>query len=154
TPLGSSQIAPRRSDHRPKSGCTSELESAEASISTAASVYESENLSTRNGSIAGRAPAAKSTAKCPPESAAIARLSISARTSRQAYRPPADGLRGFGPGQVAADQRRGELALEPGDLAPIAFESRRRRVRRPQQLAPGDERCDPLQQGLHHRVVL
>ena len=49
TPAGRSQIAPRRSDQRPKSGCTSDDDAAEASISTAASVYESEKRSVRNG---------------------------------------------------------------------------------------------------------
>ena len=82
TPVGSSQIAPRRSDQAPKSGWTSDDEAVEASITTAASVYESRKRSTMNGSSAGSAPLAKSVAPCPGESAAIARLSSSARTIR------------------------------------------------------------------------
>src|SRR5262249_25317725 len=38
TPAGSSQGAPRRSDHRPNSGGTSDDDAVEASITTAASV--------------------------------------------------------------------------------------------------------------------
>ena len=80
-PAGSSQIAPRRSDQSPKSGCTTELETDQASTSTAASVYDSPNRATRNGSSAGTEPLAKSTAMWPPARAAIARRSISARTA-------------------------------------------------------------------------
>src|SRR5438067_1527263 len=80
TPSGSSQIAPRRSDHRPNSGCTSDEETVEASISVAASVYVSPNRSTRNGSSAGSAPFAKSVPRWPLASSVIARLSIAALT--------------------------------------------------------------------------
>src|ERR671935_3123355 len=79
TPLGSSQSAPRRSDHAPKTGWTSDDDAAEPSTSMAASVYERPKRSTRNGSSAGSAPLAKSVARWPAESAAIARLSSSAR---------------------------------------------------------------------------
>ena len=79
TPAGSSQIAPRRSDQSPNSGWMTELETDEASTSTAASVYESPKRSTRNGSSAGSAPPAKSTARWPVASAPIARRSISVR---------------------------------------------------------------------------
>src|SRR5690242_11775910 len=82
TPAGSSQITPRRSDHAPKSGCTSDDAAVDASITTAASVYESEKRSTMNGSSAGSAPFEKSVAQWPAESAAIARLSRSDRTTR------------------------------------------------------------------------
>src|SRR5919199_1219866 len=40
TPPGSSQIAPRRSDHSPKSGWTIDDDTADARIAAAASVYE------------------------------------------------------------------------------------------------------------------
>src|SRR5437764_2219151 len=80
TPSGSSQIAPRRSDHRPNSGCTSDEETVEASISVAASVYVSPNRSTRNGSSAGGAPFAKSVPRWPLASSVMARLSIAALT--------------------------------------------------------------------------
>src|SRR5580765_1231852 len=82
TPHGSNQMTPRRSDHAPKSGWTSDDAAVDASITTAASVYESEKRSTMNGSRAGSAPFAKSVAQWPAESAAIARLSSSARTTR------------------------------------------------------------------------
>ena len=62
TPAGSSQIAPRRSDQSPNSGWITELDSDEASTSTAARVYERPKRSLRNGSSAGSAPPAKSTA--------------------------------------------------------------------------------------------
>src|SRR5919109_4446232 len=81
TPAGSSQIAPRRSEQRPKNGWMTDEETADASMIAAASVYERSKRSTKNGSSAGRAPFAKSVARWPLASAAIARLSISARTS-------------------------------------------------------------------------
>ena len=83
TPVGSSQIAPRRSDQRPKSGWMSDDEAVEASISTAASVYESEKRSVRNGSSAGSAPFAKSVPRCPAASAVIAPLLIPTRTAQR-----------------------------------------------------------------------
>ena len=95
TPAGSSHTAPRRSDQRPNSGWTIELASAEARIRPAASVYERSYSSTRNGSIAGSTPPAKSTAMCPVESAAIARLSISSRTRRSLVAAPAAGPVGY-----------------------------------------------------------
>jgi hypothetical protein len=69
-----------RSDQSPNSGCTIDDETADARMTAAASVYESANLSTKNGNSAGSAPFAKSVARWPLESAAIARLSSSART--------------------------------------------------------------------------
>ena len=84
TPLGSSQIAPRRSDQSPKSGWITDDETVDARISTAASVYESEKRSVRNGSSAGSAPFAKSVPRWPAARAAIARLSIPARTRTSA----------------------------------------------------------------------
>ncbi len=53
TPTGSSQIAPRRSDHRPNSGWISDEQKADARINSAASVYESPKRSLRKGSSAG-----------------------------------------------------------------------------------------------------
>ncbi len=85
TPTGRSQLAPCRSDQSPNAGCTSDDDVAEASISPAASVYESEKRSVRKGSSAGSAPFEKSVPRCPAASADIARLSIPART-RQRYR--------------------------------------------------------------------
>src|SRR5436305_134500 len=79
TPAGRSQSAPRRSDHSPNRGCTSDDDAVEASISSAASVYESENLSFRNGSSAGKAPLAKSVPRCPAASAVLAPLWMPAR---------------------------------------------------------------------------
>ena len=85
TPAGISQIAPCRSDQRPKSGWTTDPEIAAQSTSTAASVYERSNSSWRYGIITYSAPPAKSTAQWPLESAAIARPSIRSLT-RPAYR--------------------------------------------------------------------
>ena len=79
-PVGKSQIAPRRSDQSPKKGWITDDENAEASMRSAASVYERSKRSTKNGSSAGSAPPAKSVAAWPLARAAIARLSISART--------------------------------------------------------------------------
>ena len=64
----------------PKSGWMSDEDAAEASISTAASVYDSEKRSVRNGSSAGSAPFAKSVPRCPAASADIAPLWIPTRT--------------------------------------------------------------------------
>ena len=58
----------------------SDDDAVEASISSAASVYESENLSFRNGSNAGKAPLAKSVPRWPAASAVIAPLLMPART--------------------------------------------------------------------------
>src|SRR5579884_91437 len=45
TPAGASQSAPRRSERKPKSGWITDDDAAEASISSAVSVYESPNRS-------------------------------------------------------------------------------------------------------------
>src|SRR5207253_3066405 len=62
------------------------------SISVAASVYESENRSTRNGSSAGSEPFAKSVPRCPAASAVIARLSIPARIDGQPSEARSDSI--------------------------------------------------------------
>src|SRR4051794_5849293 len=80
TPAGRSHGAPRRSDQRPKSGCTTDDDVAEARIATAASVYESEKRSVKKGRSAGKAPPAKSVPRCPAASAVIAPLWIPTRT--------------------------------------------------------------------------
>src|SRR5581483_11098926 len=80
TPAGSSQMAPRRSETSPNSGCTREEAIVAHSITAAVNAYESPKRSRRKGSMAGTAPEAKSTARCPPESATIALLSTPART--------------------------------------------------------------------------
>ena len=64
----------------PKSGWISDDDACEARMTAPTAVYESEKRSYRNGSSAGSAPLAKSVAKWPLESSAIARRSISART--------------------------------------------------------------------------
>src|SRR5919201_1557532 len=76
TPTGRSQIAPRRSDQRPKSGWITDEETAEASMIVAARVYERPKRSTRNGRSAGSAPFAKSVPRCPAARSVIARLSM------------------------------------------------------------------------------
>src|SRR6185312_13537302 len=119
TPAGSSQSAPRRSDQAPKNGCTSDEAAVEASITTAASVYDSRKRSTMNGSSASSAPFAKSVAQCPAESTAIARLSSSARTEPRVAGPLRGGLRSR---QVPVDQSVGELPLGPGELEPVPLE--------------------------------
>src|SRR5580765_1347875 len=55
-------------------------DAAEASISPAASVYDSEKLSVRNGNSAGSAPFEKSVPRCPAARADIAPLWIPERT--------------------------------------------------------------------------
>ena len=78
TPVGSSQIAPRRSDQSPNSGWIIETEIADASTSTATSVYERANSSLRNGSSAGSAPSGEIDAP------------VASREGR--HRPPVDPL--------------------------------------------------------------
>ena len=66
-----------RSDHSPKSGCTSDDESGgREQQHRRERVARGRSWSVRNGIIAGTLPDAKSTARWPPDSAAIARLSI------------------------------------------------------------------------------
>src|SRR5690349_9660805 len=115
TPAGSSQMTPRRSDHAPKSGWTSDEAAVDASITTAASVYESEKRSTMNGSSAGSAPFAKSVAQWPAESAAIARLSSSARTTRAYLRETREPDPRFAP--MAAGRAPPRLAAGGGGHA-------------------------------------
>src|SRR5919204_6643287 len=67
TPDGRSQIAPRRSDQSPNSGCITDDETVEARTMTPASGYVRLKRSTRNGRRAGSAPFEKSTARGPLE---------------------------------------------------------------------------------------
>ena len=60
----------------PAPGFHAEEDAVAASRSIAESAYPRWNLSVMNGISAGTLPDAKSTARCPPESAPIARLSI------------------------------------------------------------------------------
>src|SRR5437588_9979900 len=116
TPTGRSQIAPRRSDNRPKSGWITDDETAEASMRVAARVYESPKRSTRNGRSAGSAPFAKSVPRCPAPRSAIARLSMPARTSASVAAGASGGAfehrLGFASGP---DAQRGDRRRRHGD---------------------------------------
>src|SRR5438270_1872384 len=116
TPTGRSQIAPRRSDNRPKSGWITDDETAEASMRVAARVYERPKRSTRNGRSAGSAPFAKSVPRCPAPRSAIARLSMPARTSASVAAGASGGAferrLGFASGP---DAQRGDRRRRHGD---------------------------------------
>src|SRR5262249_23825774 len=112
---------------KPNAGWITEEAAVEASISSATSVYESPNRSLKYGSSAGTDPPAKSVARWPPESSAIARLSTSARTApRVSVRPRGPYLGGVDGGRDAAGAGR-EGEGQPADRR-RARDPRRRRV--------------------------
>src|SRR5919197_5406320 len=82
TPAGRSQSAPRASDQRPKAGWITDDETVAASTRAAAIVYERSKSSFRYGRSAGSEPWARSVARWPDESAAIALRSTPARGLR------------------------------------------------------------------------
>src|SRR5204863_5477799 len=143
TPAGRSHIAPRRSDQRPKSGWISDDEACDARMTAPTAVYESEKRSFRNGSSAGKAPFEKSVAKCPLDSSAIARRSISARTAA-GYREGLGSLNG----QVALDQRVRELPLSARQLDAIPLELRCVDAALAEPLPLGGQTGDLLEQRL------
>src|SRR3954470_5972894 len=149
TPTGRSHMAPRRSDQRPNSGWIREDEACDARITAPTAVYESEKRSFRKGSSAGSAPFAKSVARCPLESSAIPRRSISART-RAGWPGGSGSLRVRG-GQVALDQRVRQLPLGAGELDAVAFEAPCLGTSVAKTLSLGRETGDLLQQDLDAR---
>src|SRR6266568_1262970 len=156
TPAGSSHIAPRRSDHIPKSGWINDEDACEASTTAPTAVYESEKRSLRNGNNAGRAPFAKSVAKWPLERSAIARRSISARTLA-GYRASSElklgGVRVLGR-EEALDQRVRELPLRAGELDPVALEPQGVGTQVAQPLAFGREPGDLVEQHLDGGAIV
>src|SRR5947207_504151 len=149
-------MAPRRSDHMPKSGWISDENACEASTTAPTAVYDSEKRSFRNGSSAGRAPLAKSVAKWPLESSAIARRSISARTFagyRASSEPKLGGVRVLGR-KVALDQRVRELPLRSGELDPVPLEAHRVGTAIAQLLALGRQLRDLLEQCLDGAAIV
>src|SRR3954449_2749981 len=104
TPAGRSHIAPRRSDQRPKSGWIRDDDACDARITAPTARYDSANRSRRNGSRAGSAPLAKSVAKCPLDSSAIARRSMFGRTELRLATGLAAWPLGLRPPRLARDE--------------------------------------------------
>src|SRR5581483_3411236 len=85
TPSGTSQVVACRSAQRPNSGCA--IDDVTVATSTTAPVFAYDRCRTglRKTSTAGRAPAARSAARCASQRSTITRRSRSARIVR-AYR--------------------------------------------------------------------
>src|SRR5213078_1808577 len=128
---------------------------AEASISTAASVYESPKRSFRNGSSAGSAPFAKSTARWPPARAVSARRSSSCLI-RPAYRR-GSGLRPstrepLALRPVPREQRVRELPVRSRDPDAVSLQCRRRGPAAAELLPLAGEHAGAVEQRLRRRM--